>query len=65
MPLKPRNLKFDMNSWLRICQECGHVQKDGEPDKPLSNAYRNRKCKKCGSEALDYGGWNYYNEAGE
>jgi DNA-directed RNA polymerase subunit RPC12/RpoP len=43
--------------WLRTCQECGHKQKGKEPnrDKELSNAYRNAKCRKCGSESLDYG----------
>ena len=43
--------------FARICQECGHVQKDKEPvyGKEPSNAYRERECKKCKSAALDYG----------
>jgi hypothetical protein len=43
--------------WMRTCQECGHEQPDSAPDrsKELSTAYCNRKCKKCKSEALDYG----------
>ena len=65
MPLKPRNSKFEMNTWLRTCQECFHVQKDNPPSQPPTNAYCNRKCRKCGNEALDHGGWNYYYEAKE
>lgn len=43
--------------WTRTCQECGHKQKDKEPDhnKELTVAYTERKCKKCGSIGLDYG----------
>jgi ribosomal protein S27E len=43
--------------WIRTCQECGHEQIDKPPDtsKELTTSYRNRKCKKCKSEALDYG----------
>lgn len=62
MALKPRNPKYDMNAFLRTCQECGHVQKDNEPTQPPSDAFRNRKCKKCHSEALDYGSYNYYQD---
>jgi hypothetical protein len=45
--------------WIRTCQECGHRQKDKEPnrDKELTNAYRDRLCKKCKSEGLDYGSY--------
>jgi Zn finger protein HypA/HybF involved in hydrogenase expression len=44
-------------AWIRTCQECGNKQKDNPPpnDRELSDAYRNRKCKKCKSESLDYG----------
>jgi hypothetical protein len=43
--------------FLRTCQECGHQQKAKRPDpsKELSDSYRNSTCRKCGSEALDYG----------
>ena len=46
-----------MSSWVRCCQECGHVQRAKEPDsgKELSASYANAKCKRCKSEALDYG----------
>ncbi len=47
----------EKRKWYRTCQECGHKQLDKEPsrDKELTDAYRNRKCKKCHSESLDYG----------
>lgn len=50
--------------FARTCQECGHVQKDKEPDnmKTMSNAYCERKCKKCRSEALDYGHGGFEDE---
>lgn len=45
--------------WYRTCQECGHKQKAQEPNhhKELTDSYRNSKCKRCKSEALDYGKW--------
>jgi len=49
--------------FIRTCQECGHRQEDNEPDKnkPLSFAFENRKCKKCKSEALDWGSFQFLN----
>ena len=45
--------------WIRTCQECGNVQEDVEPtDNKKWDTYRERKCKKCKSAALDYGKWN-------
>lgn len=47
--------------WIRTCQECGHADKYARPtptDKThdgLTDAYCNKPCKKCKSEALDYG----------
>jgi len=47
--------------WIRTCQSCGHKQECPRPtftDKTkdgLTDAYCNRKCKKCKSESLDYG----------
>ena len=43
--------------WTRTCQSCGHEQKDKEPSTQgvFTKAYEYRKCKKCGSESLDYG----------
>jgi hypothetical protein len=44
-------------TFIRTCQSCGSQQEDCPPsrDKELSDAYRNRKCRKCRSEDLDYG----------
>ena len=51
---------FDKTKWYRTCQECGHKQNCSEPNlkskvEGLTDSYRNSKCKKCHSEALDYG----------
>lgn len=45
--------------FLRTCQECGYRQKANPPNqlKPLSEAYRNAKCRKCQSEGFDYGSY--------
>ncbi len=50
-------MKFKEGDWIRKCNECLHKQVDNKPSnvKALSDSYRNRKCKKCKSEALDYG----------
>lgn len=55
-----------MKAFIRRCQECGHSQKAKEPDrnKELSSSYRNSKCRKCGSEALDYGSEQEINDDG-
>ena len=42
-------------AWIRSCNECGHHQVDKMPLGEMTEAYRNRKCKRCKSEALDYG----------
>ena len=46
-----------MLEWIRTCQECGNKQVAIKPSsqKELSSSYQNAKCKKCKSEALDYG----------
>ena len=45
-----------MSKWIRTCQECGSKQEDKKPEGlDLSDAYCNKKCKKCKSEALDFG----------
>jgi ribosomal protein L40E len=46
--------------WIRTCQECGHKQPMRQPsDANKMETWRNAKCRKCQSEALDYGsgGW--------
>jgi DNA-directed RNA polymerase subunit RPC12/RpoP len=46
--------------WVRQCQECGHRQSMKSPAGQATDNWRNAKCRKCGSEALDYGsgGWS-------
>lgn len=45
------------NTWVRTCQECGHKQISAKPnpDAELTDAYRNKKCRRCKSSGLDYG----------
>jgi ribosomal protein S27E len=43
------------NVFCRKCQECGHIQTAIKPEYEPSIAYCNAKCRKCKSEALDYG----------
>lgn len=43
-------------AWIRTCQACGHVQSAIKPAHgTLTDSYANSKCRKCKSEALDYG----------
>jgi len=53
--------------WIRTCQECGFVQKTKPPNqtKELTNSYRNAKCRRCKSEALDYGKYRNTKEENE
>ncbi len=46
-----------MEYWIRTCQECDNEQVTKPPDtsKELTESYRNARCRKCKSEALDYG----------
>lgn len=41
--------------WFRKCQACGNVQTAVKPKGELTDSYRNSKCRRCKSEALDYG----------
>lgn len=42
--------------FIRTCQECGNKQEDTEPNSEVMTIhFTNRPCKKCKSEALDYG----------
>lgn len=49
--------------FIRTCQECDapHIATRPNPG-PLSNAYANRACRKCGSEALDYGSERWFTD---
>jgi transcription elongation factor Elf1 len=41
--------------WVRTCQECGHEQVMKSPKDQKTDNWRDAKCRKCGSMALDYG----------
>lgn len=50
--------------YIRTCQECGHEQECPAPIKAkdgstfvVTDSFRQRKCKKCKSPALNYGSW--------
>jgi hypothetical protein len=45
----------ELDVWVRTCDECGAHQIDKQPVGEMTDAYRNRKCRRCKSEALDYG----------
>lgn len=57
-----RDARFTPNAWLRTCQECGNVQDMKSPEEYKNDKWRDAKCKKCKSEALDYGTLNEYVE---
>lgn len=44
-----------MVDYIRTCQECGHKQVSKPPAEYKSEAWRDVKCRKCKSMALDYG----------
>lgn len=51
--------------WTRTCQECGYkLCKSIEPsdERKASAAYGYIACKKCGSEAYDWGSWQEVEE---
>lgn len=39
----------------RTCQECGWVGQFKDPSTQKTEGWRNAKCRRCKSEALDYG----------
>lgn len=53
----------DENLFVRTCQECGHRQVMKNPDEQKSDGWRDAKCRKCKSPALDFGspGWERVN----
>jgi hypothetical protein len=46
------------NAHIRTCQECGHAQVAHNPDKYKSDIWRDLKCSKCKSAAMDFGSVN-------
>jgi ribosomal protein L40E len=41
--------------WIRTCQECGYKQPARSPARYATDSWRETKCRKCKSPALDYG----------
>jgi Zn finger protein HypA/HybF involved in hydrogenase expression len=41
--------------WMRKCQECGYMQQAKPPKEYKTDEWRNLKCKRCKSMAMDYG----------
>jgi hypothetical protein len=51
--------------FIRTCQECGHKQTDTEPEfGKVTDKWLEKKCKKCKSEALDYGSNQEFDDKG-
>lgn len=52
--------QFPAGAHVRTCQECRHAQvmKDPATIKDPNEKWREAKCRKCKSEALDYGSEN-------
>lgn len=48
---------MSVSIYIRTCQECGHAQQERPPATYNSDIWRDKKCKQCKSEALDYGSW--------
>lgn len=42
-------------AWIRTCQECGHKQVTKSPLEYKGDSWKDLKCKKCKSMALDFG----------
>jgi len=47
--------------YIRTCQECFHEQVSRDPNTypPDNENWRDLKCRKCRSMALDFGKWIY------
>jgi hypothetical protein len=52
--------QFPLNAHVRTCQECNHQQVTKDPATYKNELWRGLKCRKCKSEALDYGQKNRY-----
>ena len=50
--------QFPEGVHVRTCQECGHQQVMKDPDTMKGEAWKDAKCRKCKSEALDFGQTN-------
>lgn len=41
--------------WIRTCQECGLKQKCKPPAEYKGDSWKDKKCRRCKSMALDFG----------
>lgn len=44
-------------AYIRTCQECGHQQEMKPPAEYKNDIWKDFKCRKCKSPALDYGSY--------
>lgn len=50
--------QFPAGVHVRTCQECGHLHVMKDPSMMKGEGWRGAKCRKCKSEALDFGQTN-------
>jgi hypothetical protein len=50
--------QFPEGVHVRTCQYCGHAQVMKDPAILKGEAWRDAKCRRCKSEAMDYGSTN-------
>ena len=48
-----------LSMYVRKCQECGHLQTAKSPASYKGDSWKDTKCRKCQSSALDYGSDSY------
>ena len=52
----------DLAKYIRTCQACGHEDEYKAVETYNTNVWQDVKCKKCRSEALDYGSYRHAND---
>lgn len=50
--------QFPVGVHVRTCQACGHEQVMKDPSTMKGEAWREAKCRRCKTEALDFGSTN-------
>ncbi len=53
-----------ISKYIRRCQECGHKQEARDPYTLKGEGWRELKCRRCKSAAMDFGSWQQFNEDG-
>jgi hypothetical protein len=49
----------DLAKYIRTCQECGSKQEARDVQSYKGDGWKDLKCKRCGSESMDYGSWRH------